>query len=175
MHSTLDIVLGERASESLPKGGWKTGRRFADFVVDGIPLSSIVQRKADVISMLGWGLASVQREVVERLLLQRSPDFPPNRYALYVCPECGDLSCGAISAVIERTGDVAVWRDFGYQNDYESGPPDRRHIEQLGEYRFDWNGYEATIRRGYGMGGFIPEVPAHPTPWWRKSLKSLFR
>ncbi len=37
---------------------------------------------------------------------------------MYVCPECGDLGCGAISAVIEQVEDKIIWRDFGYQNNY---------------------------------------------------------
>ncbi len=30
-----------------------------------------------------------------------------------------DLGCGAISVGIEKTGDKIVWRDFGYENDYD--------------------------------------------------------
>jgi len=45
--------------------------------------------------------------------------FPDGRVPLYICPKCGDLGCGGITAVIEQTADTVVWRDFGYQNDYE--------------------------------------------------------
>jgi hypothetical protein len=38
---------------------------------------------------------------------------------MYVCAECGDLGCGAVTAAVEVGDDKVVWRDFGYQNNYE--------------------------------------------------------
>jgi len=163
--STIKVVRAERAGGST-KGTsgastrhgsdqpFRTGRVYADFVVDGFPLSSIVRRKADFISALGWGPEQTQRSVVDRLLLHTPADLPLNRNSLYVCPECGDLSCGAVSALIERRGDTIGWRDFAYENDYQSDPPDRRHLESLGEYTFSWTEYDTAIRQGFGLGGF---------------------
>jgi hypothetical protein len=37
---------------------------------------------------------------------------------IYVCPECGDIGCGAITAVIKDYGSSIVWSDFGYETDY---------------------------------------------------------
>jgi hypothetical protein len=34
---------------------------------------------------------------------------------LYVCPECGDIDCGAVTANIQDLGDRIVWKDFGYE------------------------------------------------------------
>ena len=92
--------------------------------------------------------------MVDRLLLQAPPDLPSRRHSLYICPECGDLSCGTVSAAIERIGDLVSWRDFGYENDYDQEPLDRRHLEALTEYSFAWPEYEAAIRQGFAMGGF---------------------
>ena len=173
--STLDVVRAERPYEPLEHGAWKTGRVFADFVVDGISLSTVVRHKADLISVLGWGSEQVQREVRDRLLLQAPADLPSNRRALYVCPECGDLSCGAVSAVIDRLGEMVVWRDFGYENDYEDKAPDRQHLEALGEYRFAWDTYESAINRGYGLGGFDVTGVVRKPRWWQRALANLLR
>lgn len=97
-------------------GGGKTQRDYLDFVVDNKPLSEIIE--SDLISPLGWFVAEENTKSVRRLLLEEPADFPNNRRSLYVCPECGDLGCGAVSAVVEQVEDKIIWRDFGYQNNY---------------------------------------------------------
>ena len=135
------------------RGSWhKTPRVYADFIVDGRPLSDVVRHKADLISSLGWGSEATQRLVVEHLLLRANGDLPSGRHALFICPECGDLSCGAVGAVIERVGDRVTWRDFAYENDRE--PPSHALLDSLGPYTFSWSDYEAAIMSGVGIGGF---------------------
>ena len=97
-------------------GGGKTQRDYFDFVVDDKPLSERIG--GDLISCLGWFVPEENAKSVRRLLLEEPADFPDNRRSLYVCPECGDLGCGAVSAIIEQVEDKIVWRDFGYQNNY---------------------------------------------------------
>jgi hypothetical protein len=172
--STLQVLRTERPFEELPRGSRKTGRVFADFLVDGASLSTIVRQKADLISVLGWGSEDLQRAARDRLLLKAPPDLPSGRYALYVCPECGDLGCGAVSAIIERVGDTVVWRDFGYENNYQEGL-DRRGLEPLNEYRFPWSSYEEAIRAGYGMDGFDAGGVQRKRGWWARNVSRLFR
>jgi hypothetical protein len=131
---------------------YKTGRVYADFLVDGQSLSAVVQRKADLISTLGWGPEAYQQSVVDHLLLRAEADLPSGRHGLFVCPECGDLSCGVVGAVIERVEDRITWRDFAYENGWE--PPSRNHLGALGPYTFSWAQYEVAIRGGFGVGGF---------------------
>jgi hypothetical protein len=77
------------------------------------------------------------------------------RTALYVCPENGDLYCGAITLVIERQGDEIVWQDFGYETGLDTDPPELdRMLSDLGPYRFVRPQYESVMRSGYGMDGF---------------------
>src|SRR5215203_3471935 len=97
-------------------GGAQTPRRFLDFVIDG---ESLYEKLGDLISPLGWGNNDEERKAIDRFLRKSEPDLPNNRTSIYVCPECGDLGCGAISAVIEGDGDNIVWRDFGYENNYD--------------------------------------------------------
>lgn len=156
--STLTIRRAERKAERLGHGATTTGRVYADFVVDGSPLSQTVRRRADVISCLGWGPTSFQDESLARLLLQLPPDYEwgGGRTALYVCPEDGDLHCGAITAVLERDGDTVVWRDFGYETGLDLDPPelDQLGLDHLGPFRFAWTDYEAALRAGHGLDGF---------------------
>ena len=56
---------------------------------------------------------------VNQLLLIEGADLPNNRRSIFVCGECGDISCGAITAVVTRQGDRISWSDFGYENNYD--------------------------------------------------------
>src|SRR5215216_2128667 len=86
----------------LHRPGWRSGdvsvteRWSWDFVVDGRSLNAHISD--DVAGVLGWGDAAWEEGVVEKLLGRAPPDLPPDRVALYVCPECGDLGCGAVTA-----------------------------------------------------------------------------
>ena len=50
--------------------------------------------------------------------LQEKPELASGRALIYVCPECGDVDCGAITANIVDYGDRIVWKNFGYETDY---------------------------------------------------------
>jgi hypothetical protein len=154
--STIRVQRAERRSESLGGGAYLTGRIYADFIVDGEPLSAYVQRRyRDMISCLGWGPPAAQGTVVAELLLEAPSEHPEGRVSIYVCPECGDFYCGAFTARIERNGAWVVWRDFGYENTYDPDPSEPSPTwEALGPFQFEWAEYEATIRAGHGMDGF---------------------
>jgi len=81
---------------------------------------------------------------VRRLLLGDPADFPNNRRSLLVCSECGDLGCGAVSIVVDFSGDGVTWREFGYQNNYE----EEIHfdgLKDIGPFRFDLREYENAM------------------------------
>jgi hypothetical protein len=111
MTSTLELRWTDRILS-----GAQTPRRFLDFVIDG---QSLYEQMGDHISPLGWGSPEESQKAVDRFLRKAEPDFPNGRTSLYVCAECGDLGCGAVSIVIERMGDEIIWRDFGYENNYD--------------------------------------------------------
>lgn len=126
-----------------PGGGGATRRDYLDFVIDGEYLSATVG--GDLISALGWLPPAATNEAVRRLVLQEPADFPNNRRGLYVCPECADLGCGAISLVIEEIEGRINWRDFGFQNNYE----DKISLDEyakIGPFVFDREQYNEVIR-----------------------------
>jgi hypothetical protein len=124
-------------------GSGRTQRDFLDFIVDGQPLSELV---GDQVSCLGWFAPEDNAKAARRLLLEEPADLPDNRRTLYVCPEGGDIGCGAVSLVVERAGDKIIWRDFGYENDYE-GIIHAEGFDEVGPFTFDSAGYEEAIRQ----------------------------
>jgi hypothetical protein len=68
---------------------------------------------------------------------------PEDRVLLYICPECGDIGCGAYSAHIVKTDSGYIWENFAYENGYE----ELRIIENFGPFSFESLAYEAAIDR----------------------------
>jgi len=125
-----------------PPGGATTERWSWDFVVDGRSLAAALA--ADVAGALGWGDPAWQALILDKLLGRSAPDLPPDRVALYVCPECGDLGCGAVTASVVREGDAVVWRDFAWERDWEAPAPADRLA--LGPFRFERGPYGRLLR-----------------------------
>ena len=123
-------------------GGGKTQRDYLDFIIDGLPLSEKIG--GDLASCLGWFVPEENTKAVGRLLLKEPADLPNNRRSLYVCAECGELDCGAITAVIERSGDNIIWRDFGFQSNSDMTTP----IRDYGDisFAFDRAQYNEALK-----------------------------
>jgi hypothetical protein len=131
MTDTLDIALLHRPGETTAIA-IKHERDSVDFVVDG--QSVFKATKADERDMSGcFWIAEVDARIkahnqarAEQFTFARPAAIREtrggvehNRIMLFVCPECGDLGCGAITADIARDGDLIVWSRSGYQNDWQ--------------------------------------------------------
>jgi hypothetical protein len=90
----------------VPSGGnshctSKSKRHFLDFVVDGKSLWEALGKRHDMVSILcAEYSANETAKALGRLLLDQKADLPNDRRSFFVCSECGDLGCGAITAVI---------------------------------------------------------------------------
>lgn len=147
MSSKLELRWKER-----PGGGGKTSRRFLDIIVDGRPLlEAIGCPPADFISRLGWGSPEAHSKSVEHLLMKVPPDSPSKRVLLLICPECGDLGCGAFTAKITKNADDYVWSDFAFENDYEGAPTEL--FPEAGPFSFTKQEYWATLTASYEKTG----------------------
>ena len=111
-------------------GAGRTERRYLDFLVDGVSLYDHL-RLADQVTALGCWSADFEREHIQQLL------SAPGRVPLYVCAECGDLACGAITALVERTPDGFVWRDFASENNYDASITDVESYRAVGPFVFN--------------------------------------
>ena len=128
------------------RGPFKTERPFLDFVIDGVSLYEAAAKDRDLVSAI-WMEPPVPEErmrAIRRLLATEPGDASDGRVSLYVCPECGDLGCGAITIRIEGTSEEILWRDFGYENSYEAHV-ERGPLASLGPYRFDRVEYTARL------------------------------
>lgn len=136
--------------------GFPCAFEHADFWVDGQRLYDSILRlypNMDDIACLGFGSEAFQHQQIEKLLLNTDADFPDDRRALYICPACGDLGCGAISLRIKRENGKFVWYDFGIESEGDSNPRVTR-LPEISPFYFEEQTYKETIRSAYGLGGF---------------------
>ena len=95
----------------------KHERHYFDFIISGQSLRDILKvSKSDLISPFGWFENKAEERLsMQELTLKQKSGLDTGRIMLYVCPECGDIECGAITAIIVDLGDRIVWKDFGYE------------------------------------------------------------
>jgi hypothetical protein len=142
MADVIELVSAVRAGEVFPGGNYKTERHYLDVVVNGVSLGSRVGRPKDTVS--AFCAAFDLPKAVDRFLLRASADFPSGRLALFVCPECGDLGCGAVTLFAEKVQGKIMWRDFGYENDYD-GEIFTDDYRDVGPFEFEEDAYTATL------------------------------
>ncbi|WP_329284870.1 hypothetical protein [Streptomyces sp. NBC_00691] len=115
----------------------------------------------DTVSPLAGDLPPALRAEHVRALLAPDADggpatrLPGGRRVIYSCPDCEDLGCGAVTAVVEHEGEDVVWRDFAWQ----TGPtadPAREGYPGVGPYRFHRAAYRTVL------GGLAPEPGTAP-------------
>ncbi|MEU0443257.1 oxidoreductase [Streptomyces sp. NPDC006186] len=145
VYATFGLAPAIRAGAVLGDHHYQVHRDFLDFVVDGRPLLYRLSG-LDAVSPLASDVPpAVFTEQVHSLLLEAPAPLPGGRYIVYGCPECADLGCGAVTAVIERDGDDYVWRDFAWQT-AEDVDLERDGYPGTGPFRFRGEEYRAALR-----------------------------
>ena len=150
--NSLGLVAQVRAGSAVSAAGLRTDRHFLEFVVDGERLGRVVgpflhddDATEDYVSVLvgDWPTEATLQDV-DRLLGAAPDPTLSGRTAIYICAECGDLGCGAVTAVVEVGNETVVWRDFGYQNNYE--PFDQNDLfADVGPFTFDRPAYTRAL------------------------------
>lgn len=125
-------------------GGGKSHREYLDFVIDGQSLYDLLQ-PGDFIGCLGWLQTQVEQQIVGELLLKRPTELKTGRNMLYICPECGDIECGAITVRIEKTSECFVWKDFGYENGGGESEHNPQSYKTIGPFQFRKAEYWQTL------------------------------
>jgi len=124
-----------------------SARRFLDFLIDGQPLSE--RHGQDLISCLGWYVPDEDERAARRLLGQKPADVD-DRVAIYVCPECGDTLCGALTARITHSERTVTWSDFAmswFDHDDNRWHHDPQNLGLGPELHFDAEAYRLTIEK----------------------------
>ncbi|MER6072806.1 oxidoreductase [Streptomyces sp. NPDC001817] len=143
-YATFDLAPAIRAGGVLADGGYQVHRDFVDFVVDGRPLLFRLS-DLDAVSPLASDVPpAIFTAQVRALLLEAEPPLPDGRFVIYGCPECADLGCGAVTAVIERDGEDYIWRDFAWQTD-EHADLQLNGYHGIGPFRFRGAEYRAAL------------------------------
>ncbi|SRR6266481_1961673 len=144
--SEISLPIKSRASVQFSNGTYKTGRSYLDFVIDG---ASMAERFAsagfDLVGVFSKSWApGVNEAALRRLLLEEASDFPNGRCSIFVCGECGDLGCGAVSAHVSVSDSTVIWRDFGFENTYESEIRFEK-LSDLGPFHFNVENYHSKL------------------------------
>ncbi|MGC9376453.1 oxidoreductase [Streptomyces sp. MH13] len=143
-YATFGLAPAMRAGGVLADGDYQVHRDFVDFIVDGRPLLFRLS-DLDAVSPLASDVPpAIFAAQVRSLLLESDAPLPGGRYVIYGCPECEDLACGAVTAVILRDGDDFVWRDFAWQTG-EHADLEFNGYHGIGPYRFPGAEYRAAL------------------------------
>ena len=131
----MDTLSLNKATRKI--GANQTARDFLDFFVSGKSLKTILNiETADYITLFGWGTnQDYDRHILNVFKLKEKSQLHSGRVMVYVCPECGDIDCGAITAIIKDHGDRIIWSDFGYETNYGGLTETYDQIEPIKFYR----------------------------------------
>lgn len=123
----------------------KKNRTYIDFIISGQKLGQLFNiSKFDLIGTFGWS----ENKEFENMKIKEfkgieKPELDTERSCFYVCPECGDIGCGAITAKIEIAENYVIWKEFGYENDYSD--PDLKEFLDIGPFVFNKKEYFDTM------------------------------
>jgi hypothetical protein len=146
MADQLEFATLHRIGSAAPL---KQERYTFDFVVNGESLFKATQASnSDMCGSLSDPRfeRDVARRFNNRIANMLTSDVPVSgghRVALFVCPECGDLACGAITVLVSRNDLVVQWSDFAYENGYEA----ETKLTHVGPFEFEWAAYLTVIKR----------------------------
>ena len=121
--------------------------RQSDFVIDGRGMGE----------MMGF---EGQRPWFGQTCFEYLPDHAENmidelkglrpvKYALHDgrCPlyrcHCGDIDCGVVSCIIERTGNIVTWRDIRFEDNDEDAPIENTTV--IAHLEFSTDNYDSII------------------------------
>ena len=135
--NTLSFAYATRPGEKTGTHAVKSERKYIDFVVSEQSLGTLLEIvKKDLIGAFGWSTNhAYENQKIDEFLSLEKPELESGRTLFYVCAECGDIECGAITAEIEVKGDTVTWKNFGFENNIDE--PDLSAYKHIGPFQFD--------------------------------------
>jgi hypothetical protein len=126
---------------------WKE-RHSVDFIVNGVSLFRALDAgKFDMCGRFSAETRDWNHESARTFLLERASGdgLEGGRVMLFVCSECSDLACGAITCKIRRDRDTYVWESFAYENGYDPEMTDLASYSHIGPFHFHAEMYRKAI------------------------------
>jgi hypothetical protein len=118
------------------------GQPFYEFDIDDQTLSSILQ--VDLNSLTGvFSLEAADSGYFIAQIGKFTGKLETDKVLLYVCSDCGDFGCGALTAKISFHKKTIVWSDFVYENTLEIW----EKYPEIGPYEFDRAQYENEFQK----------------------------
>jgi len=102
---------------------------------------------ADFRGCFAKGYPDANRQALAKLKLEADPDTARGGVLLYICPECGDLGCGAYSVLVKKNDAGYVWESFAYENGYEAP----KLVGGIGPFLFSAETYEAALNQAAAL------------------------
>lgn len=126
---------------------WHDGRawvpRGRKLLVNGKNLVRLFP-PTDLVTPFGWLDRRTEARFARQLLGTSPPELPSGRAPLYICPECGDLGCGAIAVIVISTPDSYVWKDFAIEDGSPGEAP--RSCAEGYEFHFEREAYRSLFQ-----------------------------
>jgi hypothetical protein len=122
----------------------KHERHYLDFIISGQSLLDILGvSNLDFVTPLALDIHSnYEKELTEIIATKRKSNLESGRVMLYICPECGDFDCGAITVHIEVSDNKIIWKDFAYEDGIEGLVEKYSKIESI---EFEVNEYNQAF------------------------------
>jgi hypothetical protein len=112
------------------------GEPFYEFDISEKPLSTIL--KVDLKQLTGiFTPEGSDSGYFVAQLAKFLGKLSTEKILLYVCADCGDLGCGALTAQITFTENSVVWSDFAYENASET----LENYPEIGPFEFEKASY----------------------------------
>ena len=112
------------------------GEPFYEFDISEKPLSTILKVDLKQLSGIFTPESSDSGYFVAQLA-KFLGKLSTEKILLYVCADCGDLGCGALTAQISFTENSVVWSDFAYENASET----LENYPEIGPFEFEKEAY----------------------------------
>ncbi|WP_061232107.1 hypothetical protein [Leptospira noguchii] len=124
---------------------YTTERSSLDFLINKKSLLNKLDKESDLMGCFVKGFDNL--DIYKELLLLQLPKTDSGRSLIYICPECGDIGCGAYTCKITLDSSKYIWSNFAYENGYEE-PYLITNIESI---FFDKIEYEKIIQKAFNF------------------------
>jgi hypothetical protein len=147
-YDKLDVGIIHRPAELDADGNGKHERFTVDFLINGQSLYDLLSaHRRDLAGRFSQGAQVWNEESAHIFLTMKPADLKNGRIMLYVCPECGDIGCGAITVRVTKSDESYIWTEFGYENDYDSEMTDLDSYRLIGPFQFKVDEYCEAIEK----------------------------